>query len=54
MDFRGILTAAGLNLRAAIMELEMMAMEAPRTWRCGCGETNPQGWDVCGNCGVPR
>ena len=54
IDFRGILTAANMNLRAAIMELEMMAMEAPRTWSCGCGESNPQDWEVCGNCGKPR
>lgn len=57
INFREILTAAGLNLRAAIMELEMMAMEAPRatTWACSCGETqNPQDWEICGNCGRPR
>jgi replication-associated recombination protein RarA len=54
MDFRAILTAVNLNLRAAIMELEMLALEAPRGWACACGEHNPMDWEVCGNCGVPR
>ncbi|MFH1111010.1 MAG: AAA family ATPase [Planctomycetota bacterium] len=54
MDFRAILTTAGMNLRAAIMELEMLALVAPRTWGCACGETNPQRWEVCGECGRPQ
>ena len=54
MDFAGILTAANMNLRAAIMELEMMAMEAPRAWSCDCGESNPQDYEVCANCGRPK
>jgi len=52
IDFRAILQAANLNLRAAIMELEMMVMEA--SWACGCGESNPADWEVCGECGRPR
>ena len=56
-DCAALLSEAGLNIRQALMELELALVAAPRpaSWRCvNCRNTELESSDVCSNCGWPR